>query len=357
MTPREAFFRFLKPEYLYGAALAFAVLTVILVALIYFYLYLKKRNFRRVERINEQVNSWIGQVLMEKELPEIELSTELQTYLRKKRNREYVIDNLIKIRKNLTGAPADSIVELYEKLDLKRDSVERFRSFAWHRKARGIYELYMMDQQEELPDIYKYTNSDNEYIRMEAQTAIIGFWGFEGLTFLDTLEQPFHEWQQLKILEQLSTLDTVTIDNLPQWLTSSNEYVIEFALKLADIYQQMEVHDVVVQSLESHNEKLRYQAIKTLGRIARPRTAEILIRRYPLETYENKRKILKQLRQIGTPEHVAFLKATIAQEDDLLKLEAVRALAAIGDDILSQPHTGDAVLESIVKHVKYELSR
>lgn len=358
MTKREAFFHFLQPEYLYGAALFFAVLTIILVSLVYFYLYVKKRNFRVVEQVNEQINEWIGEILMEKELPDIVLSPELQQYLRKKKNREFVIDNLIKVRKNLTGAASKSIVDLYHALDLKKDSMSRFRSMVWHQKARGIYELYMMDQEEELPDIYRYTNSDNEYVRMEAQIAIVGFWGFGGLTFLDTLEYPLHDWQQLKLLEQLSTLDIVTMENLPMWLRSENEYVVHFALKLADIYMQMEVHDIVVECLQSENEKIRFQAIKTLGRIAGDDTNRILTDRYTNETYDNKKNILRQLRTIGTEECIPFLETALAEEDDFLKLEAARALATISDtpDVLDK-YGDDATLLSITKQVRYELQR
>jgi hypothetical protein len=358
LTKREAFFHFLQPGYLYAAAIFFAVLTAILIALIYFYLYIKKRNFRVVERINEQINSWIGEILMEKELPDIILTPELQQYLQKKKNREFVIDNLIRIRKNLTGAASKSIVDLYHRLGLKKDSMERFYSIVWHHKARGIYELYMMDQEQELPDIYKYTNSDNEYVRMEAQIAIVGFWGFEGLTFLDTLEHPLHDWQQLKLLEQLSTLDIGPMDNLPLWLRSENEYVVHFALKLADIYRRMEVHDIVVESLQNENERIRFQAIKTLGKIAGDDTNRILTGRYEHETYDNKKNILKQLRFTGTEDCIPFLDTALTEDDDFLKLEAARALAAISNtpDILNK-YSEDPTLLSITKQIRYELHK
>lgn len=358
MIQREAFFHFLQPQYLYNAAIVFAVLTSILVAVIYIYLFLKKRSFLVVSRIDDQVNTWLGQILMDKERPDIDLSPELQEYLKKPRNREFVIDNLIKIRKNLRGAAAKSLVELYENLGLKKDSIRRFNSVVWHQKAKGIYELYMMDQEQELPDIYKYTNSANEYVRMEAQIAIVGFWGFRGLSFLDSLEYPLTEWQQLKLLEQLSTLDTVAMDQLPDWLRSDNEYVVHFALKLADIYREMDVHDIVVECLQSHNAKLRFQAIKTLGRIARAETGAILTGGYDSESEENKKAILQQLEIMDDLAFVPFLESVITSGDDLLKLEAARALTAIsnGADVLTA-YASDATMASIRKQVQYELSR
>ncbi len=355
MKQRESFFHLLKPDHLYAASMFFAVITLLLVSQVYIYLYIKKRRFRIISQINHQINEWIGMIISEKEFPVIDLTKELKLYLKKEKNREFLIDNLIKIRKNLTGSAAQSIVELYKNLQLKDDSIARFKSYAWHKKAKGIYELYMMDQEAELPDIYLYTNSKNEYIRMEAQTAIIGFWGFEGLTFLESLEEPLHEWQQLKLLEQLSTLDIVPLQNLSLWLRSGNEYVKHFALKLTDIYRQLDMHDLVADCLQSANVKIRAQAIKSLGRIADDSTAEILISHYPTETNDNKKKILQQLATIGNNNITSFLEEVLKEDDDFLKLEATRALVAVNNDVkILNKFQADKTMASIARQIQYE---
>ena len=80
------------------------------------------------------------------------------------------------------------------------------------------------------------------------------------MVFLDSLTYPLYEWQQIKLLEQLAAIDTDNMTHLPLWLRSSNEYVVQFALKLADIYQQIYVNDIVIDCLASNNEKIRYCA-------------------------------------------------------------------------------------------------
>lgn len=357
MSKRDVFFRVISPEYLYFASIVFAISTFILVVMIFFFLYIRKKQFRIKSRILETLNDWIGEMMVEKTLPEIHISEELTKFFKKESNRQFIIRNLINIKKNLTGTTTDTTVYLYEKLNLRRDSIKRMKSSAWHHKAQGIYELYMMNQRDEYTAIFGYTNSNNEYVRMEAQTASIGFSGFSGLAFLDNLTYPLHEWQQIKLLEQLAAIDVNEMPHLPLWLQSSNEYVIQFALKLTDIYQQIYVNDIVITCLESNNEKIRYQAIKTLGRIAQETTADALKEQYYKETPGNKLEIIKQLAIIGTSDELPFLTDRLREEDESLIIEAGRAIVAVGGDRSWQMLEDNMLSESIFKQIKYESSQ
>lgn len=355
MDKRETFFRVISPDHLYFTAAIFGIATLVLVAVIYLYLYAKKRNYKIKERILETLNEWIGEMMVEQSEPEINIPPGLAKFFRKEDNRHFIIESLINIKKNLTGATADTTVYLYEKLNLRHDSLKKLKSAAWHNKTQGIYELYMMNQRDQQAAIFEYTNSKNEYVRMEAQTAVIGFSGFEGLVFLDNLTYPLHEWQQIKLLEQLAAIDSDAMPNLPVWLRSPNDYVVQFALKLADIYQQFHVNEIVVDRLKSDNERIRYQAIKTLGIIANETTANALIEQYPAETIENKLEIIKQLAVIGGSDDLPFLTERLKEEDDSLVIEASRA-------IISGNNNGWQILEqylsspSIYKQIKQEFA-
>lgn len=353
----DAFLRFISPSHLYFAATIIASMTVIIVMMIYVFLYVKKRRFRIKARVEIMLNEWISDALTEGELAELSMPEDIANYLKKPVIRQFIIDTLININKNVTGSIAANIIKLYLTLELKEDSIRKLRSGVWHKRARGIYELYMMRQASELQDILEYTNSKNEFVRMEAQTAIIGLSGFNGLVFLDTLSYPLYEWQQIKLLEQLNTMDPGNLNRLPLWLTSENNYVVHFALKLAEIYQQFQVHDNVVSCLGSDIEKIRGQAVKTLGSIAMEDTIQILKRQYDEETITNKKIILEQFVVHGSDEDLEFLNARMEEVDDSLKLEAARAIAAISDKAFSDLeyfNSGDGIILSIIKQVKYE---
>ncbi|MBX2906868.1 MAG: HEAT repeat domain-containing protein [Taibaiella sp.] len=360
MTGQQEIQNFISPERLYAAAAFFSIITLAVVAMIYIRLYIKKKTHFGHARITEQLNEWISEALLEETTVNITMQPWLMQYFAKEVHRRYVTDSLINAKKNLKGAASNSIVDLYLKLGLKKDSLNRMRSLVWHKKARGIYELYMMGQQDMAAEIERHTNSWFEGVRAEAQTATVGFKGFAGLEFLSILTQPLNEWQQLKLLEQLHKLNVEEMPGLPGWLASPNLQVQIFALKIADIYNQFHVHDQVAELLCADNEALRTQAIKTLGRIGNEETAGIMRDQYRQETQGNKKLILRQLGMVGSDLDRNFLMERMNEEDDGLKLEAMRAMAqcdAEGWDELLSLANDNTVLNSISKQVLYELEQ
>ncbi len=352
-----AFFRLLSPQHLYFSAALFGLLTIILVGMIYLFLYIKKRRFRVKEIITDQLNDWIGEQMAMEEDGSFGTAPDFSVHFKKKYVRQFVTEHLINFKKSVAGYLSDNVVRLYEQTGLKKDSEAKMKSFRWHLRSRGIYELYMMQQRESLSDILDYTNSNNEYVRMEAQTALVGFDGFKGLVFLNTLNYPLYEWQQIKLLEQLDAFNSEEMPHLSFWLRSPNSYVVQFALKLTEVYQQFRVHQEVVLCLHSDNHKIRNQAIKTLGSISHEDTVAILRQQYPTENTANQLEILKQTGINGTEEDIEFLKTRLYEEDDSLKLEAGRAIIAINPGhIAALNHIAEhnPIIHSITNQIKYE---
>lgn len=358
MNGRDTFFEVISPKHLYAFALGFVTLTVLVVIAIYIFLYVKKRRFRAKSRIDAILNDWIGELVTSENPEEIKNPEGLDKYLKKGLLRQFIIDKLIIVKKNIKGKAQDNIEELFISTGLVKDSVGKIKSPIWHIKANGIYELYMMEQHSMSERIMKYTNHSNKFIRREAQVATISFNGFAGLSFLDKLTQPIYEWQQLKLLQELNSMNADDMPHLKNWLCSDNWYVVQFALKLTYVYQQFDVHDDVANCLTtSKREKLRFYAIRALGRIANDTTAAILKDQYPLETTANKKKILTQLGRIGTVEEFDFLRHAFNEQDSLLKIEAARAIVSIDDsgwDVLRSYAVEDATMSAIYDQVKKE---
>jgi hypothetical protein len=357
LEPREDFLQFITAERLYAATTVFVTLTVLMVIMIYVYLYLKKKRFFVKKRISEILDEWISEALLEEDdMGHTPLTPELIDYFTDVRNRQYAIDLLISVRKNIIGQAAKNIVRLYEQLALPEDSKRKFKSDSWYIKAKGIYELYMMNQRDMKEEIAAYTNDDHEYVRTEAHTATIAFSGFAGLNFMGRLSYPLDDWQQLKILEQLISIDPEDMPELPVWLKSANDYVVIFALKLTEIYYQLHAHDEVVPCLDHTSERVRRQAIITLARISGDETASVLIQRFDNETPGNQRIILQQLKKIGGDKDLWFLERQLDNEDDLLKLESALSMAQCctnGFELLEQRAMSQPEpYERIYKHVK-----
>jgi len=357
------FWNFIQPAYLNNATLFMVVLNLLFTAFIFIHLRRKRKKHSIQKETQKSLEAWIIANLLDENETEPELAyvhTPLKFQKRfKKTRRDFTVNQLIDVKRNLTGQVSDSIIQLYEHAGLKRDSLAKFKSNKWYKKVKGINELYMMDQQDMLDSIYTHTNSHNEYVRMEAQTAMIHFYGFEGLRFLDIITHPISEWEQLKLLEQLKTLDFEEKENLGQWLKSPNSTVVIFALKLAAVYQQYHVHDNIVNCLEYENEKVRIQAAITLSKIAGENTAAILAEHYSKENLTNRQNILDCLLPIASDNEKDFLLRQLDDDNDSLKLDAARVIAKCcnnGFEILKdKAEQQPEPYEKIYFHLKNEL--
>jgi hypothetical protein len=198
-------------------------------------------------------------------------------------------------------------------------------------------------------------------VRIEAQTAVLQWYGFKGLRFLDVVSYPITEFQQLKLLELLRQLHFAELPKLKTWLTSANDTVVNFALKIAEHYKQGQVMNEAEQCLLHKDEKVRVQAVKTLVAIANDSTATLLTSAYTAERYTNKLNILTQLSKIAGDEQRDFLVAQLDEGHVYLKLAAARVLAQCtseGMGILEAKSCEEPLLyKNIYLHVKSEVSR
>jgi len=352
----------MQPDYLLAAVEVLAVIFTSVAIAIYIRLYRKKRDYFFQQHIRQSIEEWLTATIIN-EVParDCEVPADLTRLLKKRFARHFVIDELVNNKKNLSGLAGQNIIALYERLDLKQDSLKKMRSSYWHIKARGIQELYLMDQQDMLTAIYKNTNSDNEEIRNEAQTGIIHLTGFDGLRFLNVVSYPITEWQQLKLLEQLrlSPVSDTLADEIPVWLQSANNSVCIFALKLADEYQQYTIHDAVASCIIHPDKQVRNQAIKTLVRMAHDDTPALLIAHFDAESYSNKLTILDGLKDIATQEQASFLSDILEiSQDNVIRIRAARALAHAGpkgmDQLKIKAYMQPEPFARIYQHIKAE---
>ena len=358
----QHFFHFVTSQNLYRAVWLFGILTFFFVSASFFSLYYKKRKWLIQKRVEKRFELLISKAMLDDwEFEEdFAIPENFKRHISSDIKKQYAIDLLVNARKSLSGKAGENIIKLYMKLGLRNESLRKFKSGTWYIKTKGIYELFMMEQHNMLTQIYKYTNSKNDFIRMEAQAAIIHLSGFHGLRFLNVVSTPISEWQQIKLLELLRHHQQKNMPQLEKWLGSKNDFVVLFALKLAEVYQQYHVYDRVVDCMSHANEKIRIQAVKTLTKIAMDSTAELLADVYKKEAVTNKLNILNQLAELATEKETEFLEMELENENQFIKLAAARVIGerlAEGLNLLrSKADRSPQVFEAIYQQVKYEIS-
>lgn len=355
-----SFFHYVRPAYLINAAFFFAILAAVFLTLSFTSLYRRKRSYFIKRKVEKRFETLISNALLEEETA-AEIPAGITRHLRSKIKRAYAIQLLVNARRSMRGIAGENIVSLYLQLGFKHDSISKFKSRRWHLKAEGIHELYMMNQQDMLVHIYRHTNNANEYVRTEAQTAVVYFSGFDGLRFLDLVSTPISDWQQVKLLEQLKQLTPKELTGLSKWLRSENESVVLFALRLAEVYQQFQVHEAVVHALSHQSEKVRIQAVKTLVHIADETTAAALTRQYYKERFTNKLNILNNISAVASDEDLDFLAAELENSNHFLKVAAANVIAACcsnGIQLLKDKASlAPQLYADIYQHVKFQISR
>lgn len=323
--------KYISSDYLFNAIVVMLILIAVVVAAIYLYLFYKKRTFRKKYLIQQDLENWISNIIMEESAEDIELPENFYRLMRDPVARQFAIDELIVCKKNFSGAGSENIVKLYQQLGLKSASVKKMKSGkAWYIRAKGIQELYMMDQQDQLTAIYKQTNSKNEYVRMEAQTGVINLTGYAGLRFLDVISYPISEWQQLKLLEQLrlSKKKEDLSSKIPGWLSSKNDTVVVFALKLADDFQLFSIKKAIVNCLVHPSGEVRTAALKTMVRLADEQTPTLLLGYIKKESLSNQVYILEALEKLATDAEKETLFQLLEHSNDTIKLKAAMVIAS-----------------------------
>ncbi len=339
------------------------IVIVCLLIFMLFFLYLKNINEKEHEKWRHIAGLLIRKAVFyddeDTPFPTIPLTKRAEKLMRNRHFRALVTDELLLTKKSLAGAASENLQHLYKQLQLDKRALGNLKSTQWYIKAKAIQEITLMGLEDVLPKLYRYTNNNNELVRMEAQSATVQFYGFKGLRFLNVVTYPISEWQQIKLLQQLSQVPPTDV-GIDKWLKSKNSCVVVFALKLVRTYHWFQWHDNILLCLVHANPEVRLQAIYCLCEIYTDKTAAILESMFWEEELEIQLAIVKALRSIGTDDDIPFLVNLLNHENNDMKVCVARAINHISKNGMAElekaASTGGYPLGTIVAQIKGELA-
>ena len=323
---------FIQPVHLMLAMFVFiSIITGVIVFILLYLIRRTARSYRRAQ-LRETYSSLISEVALcetEDELQELmfqpSTKEQLQLLLVDTYSRKVLVTELVKTAKNMSGTAALNICWFYEQMGLDKDSLFRLKNGAWHVKARAIQELSGLQQKKYITRIYRLTNHPEELVRNEARTAVVKLTGFEGLRFLDVITYPLTEWQQLCLLYELSLHADRSFDQAHRWLQSKNNSVVEFALRLVEVYKLHDLYAGVIDCLQHSSKIVRKKALAALREIYDPAANELLIAIFPKEDADMQVEILKLLQEYGSEAEESFLLQQVFHPVQEIKVAAARA--------------------------------
>lgn len=243
--------------------------------------------------------------------------------------RKIIISTLLKLRNEISGEMAESIDKLYVKLGLLRYSLAKLRNKKWDVIANGIRELTQFKIKAVHQIVMNNINHPTKEVRKEMQLYLVYLYAFKGLDFLNVLETPLSEWDQIQLLEILQLKNDSEIVDITPWLKSSNDSVVNFTLKLAKVYNQFEAKEELIKLLNHGSEDVRINTISALSHLNVLEAKNILKDSFNERSLEEQIAFLKMMENVHEHDDKVFLQEQMQHENFEIKSIAMEILKNI----------------------------
>ncbi|MDM8161848.1 hypothetical protein QUH73_18675 [Labilibaculum sp. K2S] len=270
---------------------------------------------------------------------------------KRKMLRQIMIDEILKMKKNLSGAGLEDLYKLYEELRLYKDSYKKLTNNHFQLMVMGIRELSEMNHKVYYRSIYRCTNHVQEDVRIEAQLAIVRLFGVKGLRFLSRVTYTISEWQQMTLLYLLTNMKNERPVDIERWLDSKNDSVVIFSLRLADKYNCFELLEKIGHCLYHPNETVKIQAVLCLKNIYNENTELELLAYYQVVSKRVQIAVLEVLKSLATQDSVFFLYKYLVSCELEIRFSIVRILNGLceGIDIIRAVEKEPEIKESVIQ--------
>lgn len=247
----------------------------------------------------------------------------------KPRNVQYLIDLMIRAQRSLLGKNYQKLELLYRQIPPYKVSLNKLRSRKWHIKARGIREIYEMDQKQYIKEIIRERNHENIYVRREAQIAMVVFLGWESLRFLPYLKKEMSLWQQIKVVEKLYDLyPFANLKYLRRGYNSDRPYAIELIMRIIRKFELDHEVNYILRFIDSVKFDTRETAIYCISSF-KLNEKQLNLLKYKFLNISNSEQqihLLKYIDRISEEVDLKFYKILLYTGNDIIKLSTAEIL-------------------------------
>lgn len=332
------------------------LLVVVLIIGVLLYGFFQYRQSVRMYRWLEIINQKISEVIVydTEDQPD---NLSFRQFSGNSSFRNLFLQKLVDSEKKFSGMAKDKIKGLFNQYGLHREAEQKLGRKKAFLIAGGIQELTVMDSTDALPRISGFLSHPSPQVYQEAQYAMVSLKGFEGLAFLDTAEGKISEWQQLRLLLSVTTIPEDSVPPIKSWLTSPNDSVVVFTLKLIRKFQLLSFYSDIIGLSEHASSEVRIRAVQTLLSLDNPSTMDALTEIYPRQPLEVQAEILRAMKVSKDKSTTELLKKELSENPSPgIKVHAAEALFSLGhQDYLVHLVQEEAASNELVQIVRYAL--
>ena len=188
--------------------------------------------------------------------------------------------------------------------------------------------------------IKEHINSKNGIIRKQAQLATVQL-KEEGIRyFLDSARYPISQWQQVKILEILTSKPRLKIPRFRDWLISENQDVVLFALSLIRVFRQRDANTALLMFLNHKAQRIQISAMECIADFQYQEARQPLKDCFKTASTDLKIHILNTLQAIGDVSEIPWVEEQITGDTSFLVRSKARLVVAALQPIPGLSHAG-----------------
>jgi HEAT repeat protein len=180
--------------------------------------------------------------------------------------RQVLIDQIVDLKKSLTGNSARALIQTYKALLLHEESLKKLKAHRWEKRASGIRQLAEMGVRQSIPDIKRNLSARNPTLREETLVAMVRLEAHP-LSFMNSYPGYFSAWMRINIFNYLRKIDPRDLPLFSQWFNHTNQSAILFAISMASEFKQMDSLPGLAKLLHSPDDRIVGMAASAIGEL------------------------------------------------------------------------------------------
>jgi hypothetical protein len=268
------------------------------------------------------------------------IKMEIRNLLKNPMDRSVIKEIMLDVQRDALPATQRHVSELYQYFDLHHSALRNLESRKWDRISRAIAELTEMHVSQAYDAIKEHINSKNSIVRKQAQLATVQLKD-EGIQyFLDTARYPISQWQQVKILEILTSNPGMKLPRFRDWLISENQDVVLFALRLIRVFRQMDANTALLMFLNHNSERIQVSAMDCIADFQYKEARQPLKDCFNTASSDLKIHILNTLQAIGDVADIPWVEQQITTDTSFLVRSKARLVVGALQPVLGLSEKG-----------------
>lgn len=291
---------------------------------------IKRREENRRTMLKGEVENLLSSFLSDTATEDLAATVIRGWNARSRRNEIIICQVFVNFFGMISGSARENLFRLYE-LSGTKERVIAGLSRRYNNPHTFLYidlasKSNTAEAKQGLKSLLKHPERE---IRFQALCSLVEVFRFNALAYIMEKQVEINEWEEMILMEKLLTLPSRGEIPMREYLASGNESLMRMTLRMARHFNRYDVEEELPVLLDHASPSLRQRVYEVAGTLLLNGLQDAFMEKYPSETPENQRTLLKSMASMGGNEALPFLTAIFQAKTPELSLLAAAAIFAI----------------------------